>query len=79
MTAKRPIEAVLQDHADELTALTSVVGTAIGEERGEPRIKVFVTADDENVRERVPRVLEGYGVIVEQTGEIRALGTRESP
>jgi hypothetical protein len=79
LTLKRPIEAVLEDHADELTSLTGVVGTAIGEDRGEPCIKVFLATDDENVRESIPRVLEGYGVVVEQTGEIRALSERESP
>jgi hypothetical protein len=77
VTPEKPIEAVLREHTDELTSLAGVVGTAVGEERGEPCIKVFVTAPDEELRERIPDVVEGYPVVIQETGELHALRLRD--
>ncbi len=72
MTAKT-VKEVLQSHAAALLAIPGVVGVAEGRCDGSPCIKVFVTARTPELEEQIPRRLEGYPVVVEETGEIRAL------
>jgi len=55
--------------------LPGVVGTAQGEYDGEPCIKVFADDMSQELLRQIPLVLDGYRVIVEKTGEFRALGT----
>jgi len=72
MTTKT-IEQVLQAHTDEWMAVPGVVGTAIGEFKGKPCIKVFVVKKNEEVKKKIPSQVEGFPVRMEETGEIRAL------
>lgn len=67
------IEAVLSQHTHQLLSLPGVVGTAIGECGGKPCIKVLVVEKTQDLVSKVPSTLEGYPVIIEETGEIRAL------
>jgi hypothetical protein len=70
----RPISAVLADHSPKLMALTGV--TAVGESAlpdGTPCIKVFLRSKDRELRRRIPRSIEGYTVVTDVSGEIRAL------
>lgn len=69
----RPIEAVLQEHTDELMAMSGVVGTAQGLCHDKPCIKVYVAALTPELEKKIPQNLEGYQVMVEVTGEFRAL------
>lgn len=57
-----------------LMALPDVVGTAQGEYNGEPCLKVFAAKKSPELLEQIPHLLGGYRVIVEETGEFRALG-----
>jgi hypothetical protein len=66
------IEAVLEEHTDALMSLPGVVGTAHGECAGEPCIKVYVVQETPQLHERIPAAIEGYRVVVEEIGEIRA-------
>ena len=68
----KSIEAVLAAHSDSLMALPGVVGTAIGLCDGARCIRVFLAAPNEATRQRIPARLEGYPVMVEVTGPIRA-------
>ena len=70
---QQPIETVLKNHTDHLMSIPGVIGTAIGESEGKPCIKVFVLRKTEEMEEKIPRILEGYKVVIEVTGEIRAL------
>jgi len=72
MTAKT-VKEVLQSHAAALLAIPGVVGVAEGRCDGSPCLKVFVAARTPELEEQIPRRLEGYPVVVEETGEIRAL------
>ena len=72
MTAKT-IEAVLKEHTEELMSLPGVVGTAQGLCDDKPCIKVYVIEKTPELAQKIPDVLEGYQVIIEETGEIRAL------
>lgn len=65
--------AVLERHADDLLALPGVVGAAVGECDGRPCIRVMVASPGPDLAKRLPRELEGVKVVVEETGEIRAL------
>ncbi len=71
---KKPIESVLEEYSSNLMALTGVVGIAHGEYNGEPCIKIFAEKKGTELLEQIPQLLDGYRVIVEETGEFRALG-----
>lgn len=75
MTGKT-IEAVLKRHTDRLMSLPGVVGTAIGACEGEPCIQVLVVEETPELLKQIPSTLEGILVVIEQTGEIRALDSR---
>ena len=67
-----PIEQVLERHTDSLLSLPAVVGVAQGESGGRPVIQIFVVHRTPELGARLPRTLEGYPVIIVETGEIRA-------
>ncbi len=72
MTAKTIVE-VLKEHTEELMSLPGVVGTAQGLCNDNPCIKVLVIEKTPELVQKIPDILEGYPVMIEETGEIRAL------
>ncbi|MFC2011102.1 hypothetical protein ACFLUR_02290 [Chloroflexota bacterium] len=72
---KKPIESVLKEYTTILMVLPGVVGTGQGEYQGKPCIKVFTTKMSPELLGQIPPLLDGYRVIVEETGEFRALST----
>ncbi len=70
---QRTIEQVQEEHTDEWMAIPGVVGTAIGLYEGKPCIKIFTSRKPQQIREKIPSTIEGYPVIIEETGEFRAL------
>jgi hypothetical protein len=70
---KRSIEDVLREHAGRLLSQPGVVGTGIGECNGKPCIKVLVKKRTEDLMRRIPPALDGFPVVMEETGEIRPL------
>ncbi len=71
--ATKTIQQVLQEHTGEWMSTPGVVGTAIGELEGKPCIKVLVVKKTEELTGRIPRQVEGFPVVIVETGEIRAL------
>ena len=69
----RPIQEALEEHTAEWMAIPGVVGTAIGLFEGQPCIKVFVAEKTDELAARFPSTLDGHRVILEETGEFRAL------
>ena len=69
----KTIKQVQEAHTEHLMSLRGVVGTAIGESEGKPCIKVFVTQKTAEIEKGVPKSLEGYPVVIEITGEFKAL------
>ena len=69
----KTIEEVLKEHTDEWMSIPGVVGTAIGEYKGKPCIKVLVVKKTKELTEKIPSRVEGFPVVIEETGEIRAL------
>jgi hypothetical protein len=72
MTGKT-IDTVLKQHTDRLTSLPGVVGTAVGECEGKPCIQVLVVKKTPELMNKIPPKLDGFVVVIEETGEIRAL------
>ena len=71
---EKPIEQVLQESSDRLLALSGVVGIAHGLSPSRPHIKVYVVSKTSALLEQIPGEIEGYTVVVEETGEFRKLG-----
>ena len=72
--AERPIEQVQAEHTDEWMRIPGVVGTGVGLHEGRPCILIMTSADPGQIDANIPQIVEGYPVIIENTGEFRALG-----
>jgi len=70
---ERTIEQVQEEHTDDWMAIPGVEGTAIGLYEGKPCIKIFTSSKPQEVRDKIPSTVEGYPVIIEETGAFRAL------
>jgi len=70
---KRSIEDVHREYAKQLLSQPGVVGTGIGECNGKPCIKILVIKRTEDLVKRIPAALDGFPVVMEETGEIRPL------
>ncbi len=75
-TVGKSIEMVLREHTEQLLSLPGVVGMAVSECEGKPCIKVLVVKETPELVNKIPRTLEGYPVVIEETGEIRPLHPR---
>ena len=76
VTAKT-IEEVLKEHTEELMSLPGVVGTAQGLCDDKPCIKVYVIKKTSELDQKIPDIIEGYRIMIEETGEIQALPENE--
>jgi hypothetical protein len=72
---QRDINAVLADHDRELMAIPGVVGVYVGllDDQKTPCLKVMLLRKDRKLEGSIPRVIEGYPVVTEVTGEIKPL------
>ena len=70
---ERTIEQVQQTHTDEWMAIPGVEGTAIGLFKGKSCIKVFSSVKAQKLRSKIPSNVEGYPVIIEETGTFHSL------
>ena len=70
--SRPPIAEVLARHTARLMALEGVTGTGEGADDGQPIIVVFVVADTPELRARLPQSLEGYRVVVRESGKVTA-------
>jgi hypothetical protein len=75
---QRDIKDVLRDHDAEFMAISGVVGvyTGLGDDGRTPCIRVMLARRSPETMRAVPRVVEGYPVVIEVTGEIRPLESR---
>ena len=70
---ERTIEQVLKDKTNEWMAIPGVEGTAIGLSEKKHCIKIFTSSKPQQLRDKIPSSVQGYPVIIEETGEFRAL------
>jgi len=71
--ATKTIEQVLKEHARELMSIPDVVGVGQGLCERNPCIKVFVIKRTPELEQKIPKKVNGYQVVLEETGEIKAL------
>ena len=69
----KTFQEVLQEHSRQLMAINGVVGTGQGVCGGKPCIIVFVVKNTPEIKKKIPEILQGYPVMIEETGPIRAL------
>ncbi len=72
---RKDINAVLKDHDNDLLTIRGVVGVFVGllPDDKTPCLKVIVTKETEDIKRRIPNFIEGYPVIIEESGVIRPL------
>ena len=73
MSSGKTIEQVQEAHTDEWLAIAGVEGTAIGLFEDKPCIKVFSSRKADELQTKIPSEVEGYPVIIEESGVFRAL------
>jgi hypothetical protein len=76
--AAKPIVEVLKEHAKTLMSIPGVVGAGQGLCEGKPCIKVFVIKKTPELEQKIPETLEGYPVVIEETGEVKALPKKQN-
>jgi hypothetical protein len=69
----KSIEQVLKENTDPWMGIDGVEGTATGLHKGKPCIKIFTSVKAQELRGKIPSAVDGYPVIIEETGEFRAL------
>jgi hypothetical protein len=72
---RKDINAVLRDHDKDLLSIPGVVGVFVGllSDDKTPCLKVIVVKETEDLRRRIPDFIEGYPVLIEESGVIRPL------
>lgn len=73
MAVERTIEQVQEAYTDEWMKMSGVEGTGIGLFDDKPCIKIFTSSKPQEVRAKIPSTVEGYPVIIEETGSFRAI------
>jgi len=70
---KLTIEQAQEKYQDQWMAIPGVVGVGLGAVDDEPVIKVLVLRKTPELEQKIPKEVEGYPVVIEETGVIRAL------
>ncbi len=71
--ATKAINEVLKEHSKAIMSMPGVAGTGQGLCEGKPCIKVFVIKKTPDLEEKIPKTLEGYPVVIAETGTVKAL------
>jgi hypothetical protein len=66
------VNAVIQRHAEELLEIPGVVGVAQGAHEGRSVVQILVERRTPELMSKLPRTLDGYPVVVVQSGELRS-------
>ena len=71
--SEKTIQEVLEGHTDEWMSVPGVAGTAIGQFQGRPCIRILVREKTPELEKAIPSQVDGYPVVMTETGDIRAL------
>ncbi len=69
----RSVEQVFDTHRDSLLSIPGVVGAGIARLDGKPCIMVMIKKDSQIAPGQIPKELDGYKVVVDESGEFKAL------
>ncbi len=68
------INEVMKVYTPELLSIRGVVGLYVGaQEDGTPCIKIMVAKRSKRLEKKIPIELDGYPLVIHETGIIRAL------
>lgn len=71
---QRDINIVKEAHTNELMRIPGVVGVYVGQfDDGTPCIGVMVVKKTKDLESQIPKVIEGYRIKIDETGEIKPL------
>ncbi len=70
--ARVSISATIQRHSAELLDIPGVVGVAEGAKEGRPVVQILVVRRTPELLARLPGALDGYSVVVVESGELRS-------
>lgn len=68
----KSIEQVLGENTGRWLKIDLVVGVAIGMLEDKACIRVLVAYEPDQVRKQIPEKVEGYAVVIEETGILKA-------
>jgi len=71
--SEKTIEQVLEERTDQWMTIPGVEGTAIGLFQGAPCIMILSSVAPRQLRSKIPETLNGYQVVIQQTGTFQAL------
>ena len=69
----KPIDEVLTKYTKKLMSMPGVVGTAQGLLNDKPCIIVLIVKKTPELSRKIPKILDGYPVVIDESGEIHAL------
>ncbi len=72
-TAEEEAMSVVERHAGKIMRLKGVVGIGVGKKNDEFCIVVCVEKRTPDLMKALPKELDGYEVVVEEVGKIKAL------
>ena len=70
---EKSIEQVHKEYFQKWISIPGVEGAGIGLENDKPCILVFASVEPELIHDVIPSIIEGYPVIIKQTGKLNAL------
>jgi hypothetical protein len=74
---KMTITEVLQKHTQKWMEIPGVIGTGEGKSDDKPCILVLIKHKSEVIKKKIPKSVDGYKVILEVTGEIKAIQKKD--
>ena len=68
---------ILRRHTDRLMSITGVVGIGESACEGVACILILVSNISDVALEQIPKEIEGYRVVLQEIGEVRAMNMKE--
>ena len=72
------ITEVLEKHTDKWMEIPGVIGTGEGKSDDKPCITILMANNYETIKKKIPKTVEGYKVVFQETGEVRALTPKKN-
>lgn len=73
LSSNQTIEQVKQKYESDLLSIDGVIGVGISECDDKPCIKVYLENESPNLKQQIPKQLDGFKVDAQVTGAIEAL------